>query len=257
MPNQAVLWELNAGPQTLALQASPDDYFEVGFGGRRGGGKTAGGIGWLLYDKDHPLLCVLIIRKLSEDLKDWVDRAKRIYEPLGAKIIGQPPEVHWPSGAVFRTGHLKDASAYSKYVGHEYQRMLIEELNLIPTEENYLKLISSYRSTVPELRPQVFSNFNPSDVGFYWIRKRFGLHGIPRAPVITTDQRTGLKRIFVPAGIKDNPYLDADPQYNAFLNSLPDGLREASRDGSWDDPLIKGAYYTLPFKGQGHQEESI
>lgn len=251
-----VLWKPNLGPQTWALEASPEEYFEIGFGGRRGGGKTAGGIGWLLYDKDDPLFRALIIRKQSEDLTDWVDRARRIYEPLGARIVGQPPIIEWPSGAIFRTGHLKDTNAYSKYVGHEYHRILIEELNLIPTEENYLKLISSCRSTVRGLRPQVMSNFNPSDVGFAWIKKRFGLHGVPTKPVTTTDQKTGLKRIFVPSGVRDNPYLDADPQYNAFLNSLPDGLREAWRDGSWDDPIIPGAFYTMEL-AQAEREERI
>ena len=256
MPKPEILWEPNRGPQTTALRASPDEFFEIGYGGRRGGGKTAAGIAWLLYDKDHPLLRALIIRKQSEDLKDWVDRARAIYEPLGAVFKGSPVEVHWPSGAIFRTGHLKDANAYGKYVGHEYQRMLIEELNLIPTEENYLKLISSCRSTVPDLRPQVMSNFNPSDAGFYWIRRRFGLEGIPKRAIVTTDETTGLRRIFVPAGIHDNPFLDKDPQYNAFLNGLPDGLREAWRDGSWDEPIIKGAYYTYAL-AQARNEKRI
>jgi hypothetical protein len=161
----------------------------------------------------------------------------RIYEPLGAKITGNPATITWPSGAIFRLGHLNDANAYGNYVGHEYQRMLIEELNLIPTEANYLKLISSCRSTVPGLRPQVMSNFNPSDARFAWIKQRFGLLGTTKPPVETTDSKTGLKRIFIPSDIKDNPYLDADPQYHAFLNSLPDGLREAWRDGSWGGPV--------------------
>lgn len=248
-----VLWEPNSPPQRFVLQLKPDDFFEVGYGGARGGGKTAAGIAWLLYDKDNPQLRALIIRKQSEDLKDWIDRARQIYEPLGAVLKGNPGEFHWPSGAIFRTGHLKDANAYGKYVGHEYQRMLIEELNLIPAEDNYLKLISSCRSTIPGLRPQVMSNFNPSDAGFYWIRKRFGLSGIPKKAVVSTDQQTGLRRIFVPGFTKDNPALANDPQYNAFLNGLPDGLRQAWRDGSWDDPIIKGAYYTLELN-QARQE---
>ncbi|MDP1570805.1 MAG: hypothetical protein Q8L86_12475 [Vicinamibacterales bacterium] len=238
-----VLWSPNSSPQRMVLQLKPEDFFEVGYGGARGGGKTAAGIAWLLYDKDNPHLRALIIRKQSKDLNDWIDRARQIYEPLGAVIKGNPAEFHWPSGAIFRTGHLNDAGAYSAYVGHEYQRMLIEELNLIPSEENYLKLISSCRSTVAGLRPQVMSNFNPSDAGFYWIRKRFGLHGIPRKAITMADPSTGLRRIFIPALTRDNPALASDPQYNAFLNGLPDGLRQAWRDGSWDDPIIKGAYY--------------
>ena len=111
--------------------------------------------------------------------------------------------------------------------------MLIEELNLIPSEDNYLKVISSCRSSIPELKPQVFSNFNPSDAGFAWIKKRFNIKGIPTQPIFTKDEKTGLMRVFIPARLSDNPYLNADPQYRAFLNGLPDGLREAWRDGSW------------------------
>jgi phage terminase large subunit len=64
--------------------------------------------------------------------------------------------------------------------------------------------------------------------------------------VWTTDAETGLNRVFVPARLQDNPTLMTnDPNYVKMLNGLPDGLREAWRDGSWDDPIIEGAYYTL------------
>jgi hypothetical protein len=234
-------WKPNSGPQTLALSAT--DY-EVGYGGRRGGGKTAAGIVWLLYDKEHPLYRALVIRKNAEDLNDWTDRAKRIYEPLGAVMTGKPAQFVFPSGAIIRTGHLKDENAYGKYQGHEYQKELVEELTQIPSEESYLKLVSSCRSTIPEIKPQVFSTFNPDGPGFAWVKKRFRLVGIPKEPVRTIDPQTGLSRVFIPAGLQDNPFLDKDPQYRSFLNGLPDGLRQAWRDGSWDDPIIKGAYYT-------------
>jgi len=219
--------------------------FEIGFGGARGGGKTFAGILWLLYDIGNPALRALVIRRNADDMRDWIDRADQVYSDFGAKKAGNPPEFIFPSGAIIRTGHLRDANAYTKYVGHEYQKMLVEELNLIPTEENYLKLISSCRSTVPGLKPQVFSTFNPSDVGFYWIKRRFGIHGTPREPVITKDPRTGLTRIFIPSRLEDNKFLSVDPTYRAFLDGLPDGLREAWRDGSWDEPQISGGIYTL------------
>lgn len=170
-------------PNPKQQQALESTCYEIGYGGARGGGKTDAGLVWLLYDREHPQLRALVIRKLADDLKDWVDRAEQFYKPFGAEKRGNPGDFHWPKGAIFRTGHLKDANAYSKYVGHEYQRMLIEELNLIPAEENYLKLISSCRSTIRDLRPQVFSNFNPSDAGFAWIKRRFRIVGMPTQPI--------------------------------------------------------------------------
>jgi hypothetical protein len=238
-------WKPNDGPQTLFLEAvASGDFYEIGYGGARGGGKTDGGIMSLLYDKDHELYRALVIRKNADDLKDWGDRASRWYESQGADRTGNPPEFSFPKGGKVRTGHLKDENAFSKYQGHEYHKMLIEELTQIPSEENYLKLAASCRSTIPELRPCIISTFNPDGPGFAWVRKRFNIVGIPTKPIITVDPVTGLKRIFIPARLEDNPSLSKDPTYRAFLNGLPDGLREAWRDGSWEDPVIKGAYYT-------------
>jgi hypothetical protein len=143
---------------------------------------------------------------------------------------------------------LKDANAYSKYQGHEYHKILIEELTQIPVERNYEMLISSCRSTILEIQPQIFSTCNPDGAGFYWVKKRWNIKGIPNDLIITEvidpETKKHLDRVFVPAGLSDNPFLDADQGYRAFLNSLPDGLRQAWRDGSWDEPVIEGAYYT-------------
>lgn len=240
-----IVWRPTPKQEQALLYFQDDEFFEILMGGGRGGGKTQTGLVIPLYRKDNPLSRTLVIRRQAEDLKDWVDRAERAYSSSGGKKTGMPGDFFFPSGAIVRTGHLKTENAYSKYVGHEYQLMVIEELNLIPSEDNYLKLLSSCRSTIPELKPKVFATCNPSDVGMSWIKKRFNLHGIPKEPVITVDPKTGLKRVFIPARLVDNPYLAIDPQYNAFLNGLPDGLREAWRDGSWDEPMIQGAYYTL------------
>lgn len=215
------------------------------YGGARGGGKTDAGQGWLLYDHEHPKYRALVIRKNADDLRDWVDRAQYFYIGL-AEVVGNPPEVRFFKGGLIRTGHLKDDKAYTKYQGHEYHRILIEELTHISTEEQYKKLIASCRSTIPELRPQVMGNCNPDGPGFEWVRKRWRLRGIPKELIWTKDADTGLVRVFVPARVQDNPTLvKNDPNYINMLNGLPDGLREAWRDGSWDDPQIEGAYYTL------------
>lgn len=200
----------------------------------------------MLYDIKHPRFRALVVRKNADDLRDWIDRAARFYRPTKAVVVGNPPEIRWPSGAICRTGHLKDSNAYQKYQGHEYHRMLIEELTHIPTEENYLKLIASCRSTIPELRPQVFATTNPDGPGFTWVKKRWSIVGSPKQTVTTVDPVTGLTRVFVPARVNDNPHLvNNDPNYLHMLEGLPDGLREAWKDGSWDEPNIKGAYYAL------------
>lgn len=203
---------------------------------------TDAGLVWLLYDIDNPKLAELVIRRNADDLTDWVIRAKRMYEGTGVTTVGNPPIFKFPSGAYIKTGHLKDENAYEKYQGHEYQRILIEELTQIPVEESYLKLISSCRSTVPGLQPQVFATTNPGGPGHKWVKSRFIDPAIPGQ--VYKDPITGRTRIFIPARVDDNPYLmDRDPGYIRFLDGLPGDLRRAWRDGSWDLIEVQGAYY--------------
>lgn len=232
------------GKQEVALAISPDSAFEILFGGARGGGKTDAGQAWLLYDYKNPKLRSLVVRRNADDLKDWIDRARSFYAGI-SEVVGNPPEVRFKTGSIIRTGHLKDENAFTKYQGHEYHRILIEEVTHIPTEDQYLKLIASCRSTVPGIKPQVMVNCNPDGVGFSWVKRRWNIEGTPVEPIWTTDAKTGLVRVFVPSRVEDNPTLiENDPTYISMLKGLPDGLREAWLYGSWSDPIIPGAYYT-------------
>lgn len=230
-----VLWEPHKGPQTYALAIS--DCYELLYGGARGGGKTDAGIVWMLKETAHPLFRGLVIRRTADDLSDWLDRARRVYR--GAKFTGKPTKIEFPSGAIIRTGHLRDDQAYTKYQGHEYQRMLIEELTQIPDEESYLKLLSSCRSTI-EVKPQVFCTANPGGKGHSWVKSRF-IEGHKPMKAFR-DKISSRYRVFIPATIDDNPTLvKADPEYVQFLDSLPEPLRSAWRKGDWD--VFAGQYF--------------
>ena len=230
-----VLWQPHKGPQTYALSIS--DCYEILYGGARGGGKTDAGIVWMLKETANPLFRGLVIRRTADDLSDWLDRARRVY--TNAKFTGKPTKIEFPSGAVIRTGHLRDEQAYTKYQGHEYQRMLIEELTQIPDEESYLKLLSSCRSTIG-VEPQVFCTANPGGKGHSWVKGRFVEGHQPRKAF--RDKLSDRYRIFIPATIDDNPTLiDADPEYVRFLDSLPEPLRSAWRKGDWD--VFAGQYF--------------
>jgi len=232
--------------QTQALLSEAD---ETLYGGARGGGKTDAGMVWMIEPKyiSHPKYRGLVIRKNSEDLNDWVDRATNMYAPLNAIVTGIPAKIKFPSGAIIRTGHLKDKNAYTKYQGHEYQKMLFEELTKIPRESDYEKLIGSCRSTVPELRAKKFATTNPDGDGYEWVKERWDCENPDEEVRKFPDEETGIvkTRLFIPAKVDDNPYLvDADPGYVAYLNSIKDEtLRKQWRDGSWEEPKIEGAYY--------------
>lgn len=237
--------------------------FEILFGGARGGGKTDAGLVFLVGEKlqggkwiwEHPDYRALVIRRNADDLSDWIDRAGKMYGLLGVSIAYRPAIIRFNSGAVIRTGHLKDAQAYTKYQGHEYHRLLIEELTQIPEEKRYLQLISSCRSTIPEIRPQVFSTTNPGNLGHAWVKDRFVTPSTPGKPFM--DKTSKRKRIFIKSLIDDNPTLmKNDPEYVGFLDSLKDTDKElwkAWRMGDWETFAgqffreISDLHFTPPF----------
>ena len=242
-------------PHPVQEEALLRDEFEVLFGGARGPGKTDAGQVWLLGDElpesteddpqlyiHHPRYRALVLRKNSTDLSDWIDRAQYMYSSYGARVVGNPPRIEWPSGAIFRTGHLKDRSSYEKYLGHEYQRILVEELNQIPSELYYLQILGSCRSTITGLKPQIFCTTNPGGIGHTWVKDRFvsvAPWGVPYYYKMKVgDGEMELSRIFIHATLDDNPTLkEKDPHYIAYLESLKDkdpDLYRAWRFGDWD-----------------------
>lgn len=228
---------------------------EVLYGGSRGGGKTDAGMAWLLYDIQNPKYRGLVIRRNSKDLSDWVDRARQFYAHMNVQVAYNPPIFTFPWGAVIRTGHLNDANAYMQYQGHEYQRILIEELTQIPREQQYEMLISSCRSTNPELKPQIFCTANPGGPGHDWVKARFVDATTPGNRYTHPD--TGRTRVFIPATVEDNPHLyDNDPDYVAMLDSLPERLKQQWRYGSWEDVPVEGAVFG-PYIGDIQEKGQI
>ena len=233
---------------------------EILFGGARGGGKTDAGQVWLLCHKDNPQYRALVIRRNADDLRDWIDRARTMYSGTGADFVGNPVEIKFPSGAIIRTGHLKDSNAYTKYQGHEYQRMVVEEVTHIAQEGDYEKLLGSCRSTVPDIKPRIFLTTNPDGPGHAWVKERFCCNEPDDKPRTYKDEATGreLARIFISSKIEDNPHLmEADPDYLVFLNSIQDPvLQRQWREGSWEDIPIEGAYYRKQIQ-EAREEDRI
>lgn len=228
--------------------------FEILYGGARGGGKTAAGIIWLLLGNDivghphsytvadqgyylHPRYRALILRKNQSDMLGWIDEAKQIYGADGKGLLGaiytaRPCQFVFPSGATLVIGHLDDDDAYEKYQGQQFVRILIEELTQIKSEALYSKVLASCRTVFNEMKEQIFCTANPGGNGGHWVRERL----VRCAPPNTTytDPITGSTRVFIPAGIKDNPALAENKQYVATLMALPPALRRAWLEGDWD-----------------------
>lgn len=245
-------WEPQS-KQAIALARTED---EVLYGGGRGGGKTDAGQAFLLYDKDNPRYRALVIRRNAVDLSDWIDRARSMYAPCGAEFAGDT--FTFPSGAKIRTGHLGADDAYQRYQGHEYQKVLIEELTHIPTEALYEKLLGSCRSTVPGITPQVFATTNPDGPGYEWVKNRFGIPDQPDFSKVYENTRDERKLVFIPAKLEDNPILmEHDPGYGKYLRSIGDeDLKKAWLEGSWQGMSAPGAYYKNQI-AQAHRDGRI
>jgi len=221
-------WEALPGGQEESLSRSED---EILFGGQRGPGKSVALMAWMVEPEyiAHPRYRGLIIRKSFEDLKDFIDRAKDFWRPLGVIFKGNPTEAFFTSGAIIRFGHIKDDNAYEKYMGHEYQKIGIEELTHIPKRGNYLMLLASNRSTIG-LKAQCFCTTNPQGPGNDWVQERFVDFSEPGVP---KQDETGRWRIFIPGKLIENPHLFNDKNYVAILESQLEHVKRAWLYGEW------------------------
>lgn len=204
---------------------------EILFSGTRGPGKSVALMAWMVEPEyiTNRRYRGLVIRKTFEDLKDFIDRAREFWSCLGVVVKGNPAEAHFPSGAIIRFGHMKDENAYEKYKGHEYQKIGIEELTLIPYLKNYLMLLGSNRSTIG-VKAQCFCTTNPQGIGNDWVQERFidfSEAGIPK------QDETGRWRINISGKLSENPTLFNDRNYVAILESQPDHIKRAWLYGEW------------------------
>lgn len=110
----------------------------------------------------------------------------------------------------------------------------------------YTYLMSRLRVSVDLLEqglvPHIIAGTNPGGIGGSWVRKRFIDIGAPEVwHDITLPTGKVTRRMFVPAKISDNRYIDR-PTYEAALSSLNENTRKALMDGSWD--TVEGQYFT-------------
>ena len=243
-PNREILWEAT-DPQDIALTSYADFIL---FGGSRGGGKTDTALHWLVEPVDVAEYRGLVIRRNATDLADFIDRAWLIWRHWGVKKTGNPATFKFPSGAVIYSGHLADKDSYTKYMGWELQRILIEELTHIPSLDLFNKLMGSLRSTIPDLPAQFMGNTNPGGVGNEWVKEYWHIMDEDFENGVEFEE-DGVYKIYVPANIDSNPHLAlADPKYVLWLQNLPPELRAKWYEGSWEDMDTENQYYASRLK---------
>jgi len=258
------IWTPNRRPDGYSMQADVLTRLEdeILTAGGLGGGKSACAIVWAIkgnhdlpeYDENgqpilvnqsylyHPHYHGLFLRRNLIDMREFIDRAKIFYKPYGVEFVNGRFES--PSGAIIDCGHLQDKDSWQKYIGQEYQRIIIEEAATIPEFDLYEEIKGRLRTSWPELRCQILLTANPKGPGLDWLIKRFmevkGPDGknIPPGTTIreeVIDPRDGSKhertRVWIFSTILDNPKVDSG--YIVNLASMEERRREAYLMGNW------------------------
>lgn len=213
----------------------PDSIFEALYGGAAGGGKSELLImlpiirGWHHHPKFHGILFRETFPQLEESI---IPRADAYYKLAGARYNDTKHVWTFPEGAKIRASYLEKEQDAREHDTAEYHYAGFDELTAF-REFVYKFITSRVRSTLPDIPAVVRSATNPGNRGHLWVRKRF----IDPAPVgrsIIYDRTSRTKRIFIPAKLEDNPYLnETDPGYSFRLEILPEAERRAKKDGDW------------------------
>jgi hypothetical protein len=222
-------------PKQAQFIAIPDSVFEALMGGAKGPGKTDTLIMLPLMRQfiEHPKFKALVLRRNFTDLEqEVIVRQREWYTPAGATYNESKHRWTWPSGAIIQNGHANKESDVRKYDSAEYNLIEWDEsTHFTGFQYEYLSF-TRCRSSAPDLPAIVRSGTNPGNVGHSYFRKRF-VDPFRAGNQILRDKRTGLKRIFIPCGPRDNPtLLKNDPTYLQKLESLPEAEKRAAY-GDW------------------------
>jgi predicted phage terminase large subunit-like protein len=199
------------------------DCREAMYGGAAGGGKSDALLMAALQYVDVPGYAALLLRNTYADLTKagaLISRAEEWLRGSDARWGGATHTWHFPSGAKVEFGYLETEKDKFNYKSAEYQFIGFDELTQF-TETQYLFLFSRLRRLKGAAVPlRVRSASNPGGPGHEWVKNRF----------LTRGRIEG--RIFVPAKLTDNPYLD-QIEYRTSLQELDPVTRAQLLNGDW------------------------
>lgn len=206
--------------QAIFLRRTERERF---YGGSARGGKTVALLIAALQYVDRPDYSALLLRRTYADLalpRALMDLADEWLRPTDAKWDDENHTWTFPSGATLTFGYLDAEKDKYRYQGTAFQFIGFDELTqFTETQYQYLfsRLVRPTGSTIPI---RMCCTSNPGGTGHQWVKQRF----------IKAERED---RIFVPAGLRDNPYVDQE----AYIHSL-DNLDHITRaqllDGNWD-----------------------
>lgn len=197
---------------------------ELLYGGAAGGGKSWCLLAGALQYEKVPKYSALLLRKTYSDLVKsgaLMDRAREWLNGTSAVWEGAAHRWRFPSGASVEFGSLQNLGDETKYQSAEYQYIGVDEATQLP-ERQLRYMFSRLRKTsdidVP-LRMRYCTN--PGGASHAYFKRRF-------VDPLTRDPRS----TFIPARLKDNPYLDR-AEYIKSLMVLDPITRLQLLNGDW------------------------
>jgi len=210
----------------------PDGPVDIGCGGARGPGKSHAVLCQAAMDDCQrvPYLKGLFLRQTGvsaeESFEDLIDKALRghvQYKYKANKLV-------FPNGSKILLGGFHTEKDIDAYIGIEYDFIIVEELNQL-TEDKYVKIRGSLRTSKPNWRPRMYTSFNPGGLGHGFIKERY---------IIPNREGREDKTRFIGSTYKENPYLNQE--YTDYLEGITGDLGRAWREGDWD--LFAGQFFT-------------
>jgi hypothetical protein len=168
-----------------------------------------------------PGYTAILFRRTYQDLAlpgALMDRAGEWLRPTAAKWHDAEKTWRFPSGATISFGYLQTENDKYRYQGAEFSLVCFDELSHF-SESSYRYLFSRIRRSGGSKIPiRMRAATNP---GAEWVKQRF------------IEPHDDPERVFVPARLQDNPYLDAE-EYTQALNQLDPVTRRQLLEGDWD-----------------------
>ena len=243
-----VVFAPNEGPQTEFLAASER---EVLYGGAAGGGKSFGLLADPMRYFNNSNFNGLILRRTNDELRELIWKSQELYPKAfqGAKWAEKKSQWTFPSGAKLWLTYLERDQDVLRYQGQAFSYVAFDELTQYPTSFAFNYMRSRLRTTDPTLPIYIRATTNPGGSGHGWVKKMFIDPAPANTKFVAQDLDTGedlvypeghekegeplFYRRFIPASLKDNPYLMEGGQYEANLLSLPEMQRRQLLEGDW------------------------